>query len=58
MKRYQVKVIEKHTDIVFVDAESRLEAMNNAPAKAECEFACLYDCEIIGEEEIKDCDQR
>lgn len=58
MKKYMVKVTEKHTDIVLVDAESRDEAKKKAVELSECDFDCVYDSEIIREEEIEDCDKR
>lgn len=54
MKEYRVKVIEKHSDYVFVTAASAEEALEKAPSEAYCEFECLYDCEIIDEREIED----
>ena len=48
--RYRVKVIEKHSDYVWVDADSAEEAKNIAIKEAECEFECVYDCEIISAE--------
>ncbi len=50
MKTYRVKVTEKHSDYVWVEAESEEEAMNMAPQHAECEFECLYNCEIVCED--------
>ena len=46
MKKYRVKVTEKHSDYVWVEAESEKEALDKAPGLAECEFECVYDCEI------------
>lgn len=51
MKDYRVKVIEKHIDYVWVKANSPEEAKNIAPSYAECEFECLYDCEIVESDE-------
>lgn len=45
---YRVKVTEKHSDYVWVDAESAEEAKRIAPEHAQCEFECLYDCEVVG----------
>lgn len=53
MKKYRVKVTEKHTDYVWVDASSRGEAERLAPEFAECEYEILYDCEIIEEEGVE-----
>ena len=52
MKEYRVKVIEKHSDYVWVTANNREEAMRLAPAYAECLYESLYDCEIVEENEI------
>ena len=46
-KTYRVKVTEKHSDYVWVSAKSEKEALDKAPAESECEFECLYDCEIV-----------
>lgn len=48
MPRYRVKVTEKHSDYVWVDAESPEEAKAKAPEVSDCQFECLYDCEIFG----------
>jgi hypothetical protein len=53
MKHYRVKVTERHSDIVWVEASSRAEALSMAPAEAECEFECVYDCEILEESDNK-----
>jgi len=45
--KYRVKVTEKHIDYVWVDAESAEEAKRLAPAESQCEFECLYDCEVV-----------
>jgi len=50
-KKYRVKVTEKHVDYVWVEADSKEEAYNLAPAYAECEFDLLYDCEVVEEED-------
>ena len=47
MKDYRVKVTEKHVDYVWVKANSEDEALRLAPHYSECEFDCLYDCEIV-----------
>ena len=54
MKRYRVKVTEKHSDYVWVEAKSPELAMNYAVQSAECEFESLYDCEVVSVEEIGD----
>ena len=46
--KYRVKVTEKHSDYVWVDADSAEEAKELAPKYAQCEFECLYDCEVVG----------
>jgi len=52
MKRYRVKVIEKHVDYVWVDANSEDEAKDLAPSSAECEYDCLYDAVVVRTENI------
>ena len=52
MKEYRVKVIEKHSDYVWVKADSAEEAKDKAPEHAECEYEVLYDCEVVEENEI------
>jgi len=51
-KQYRVKVTEKHVDYVWVTASSRKEAEDSAHARAECEFDCLYDCQVVKTEEV------
>lgn len=46
-KMYRVKVTEKHSDFVWVEADSPREAKEKAPDIASCDFECLYDCEIV-----------
>ena len=46
IKKYRVKVIEKYSDVVIVDAKNRKEAMDKAVEIAEVSFECLYDCEV------------
>lgn len=48
MKTYRVKVTEKHSDYVWVDAEDEEQAKIKAVELAECEYESLYDCEIVG----------
>ena len=52
LKQYRVRVKEMHSDIVYVDATSREQARHLAPHHANCEFECLWDCEILDESEI------
>ena len=52
MKEYRVKVIEKHSDYVWVKANNAEEAQELAIDQAECEFETLYACEIISEETL------
>lgn len=47
LKDYRVKVTEKHSDYVWVKAESAEQAKELALTIAECEFECVYDCEIV-----------
>ncbi len=49
MKKYRVKVTEKHSDYVWVEAESAAEAEDKAVEFAECEFECTYSSEATGE---------
>jgi hypothetical protein len=51
MKVYRVKVTEKHVDYVWVKANSPEEAKDLAMAESFCEFECVYDCEIMTEED-------
>lgn len=51
-KKYGVMVIEKHSDCVWVDAESDEEAKRLALPLAECEFEHLSACEIVDEIDI------
>jgi hypothetical protein len=54
LKQYRVKVTEVHTDIVYVDAVSRKQALALAPYEANCEFDFLLDCEIMEEIELNE----
>jgi len=47
-----VKVTEKHSDYVWVKADSAEEAKKMAVEVAECEYELLYDCEVVEEQEI------
>jgi hypothetical protein len=49
--KYRVKVTEKHTDHVWVEADNEIEACDKAIPLAECEFECVYDSEVVGAEE-------
>jgi hypothetical protein len=49
--RYRVKVTEKHSDHVWVEAESESEAEDKAVEFAECQFESVYDSEVTGETE-------
>lgn len=53
LKEYRIRVTEKHTDFVWVTAESAEQAKDAAQAVSECEFECVYDCEVIECNEIK-----
>lgn len=53
MKKYKVKVIELHTDVVWVYAESKEEAKNEAQAQSDCRFDCVYDCEILDVQDLE-----
>jgi len=52
MKRYKVRVVESHVDYVWIEAPTAREAADLAPALSECNYECLYDCEIVDEEDI------
>lgn len=52
MKEYRVKVTEKHSDYVWVKADSAEEAKNKSVELAECEYELLYDCEVVEEQDI------
>lgn len=54
MKKYRIKVTEKHTDHVWVTAENEEEALAAAPEHSECEYECLYDCEVMETEDINE----
>jgi len=47
-KEYRVKVTEKHSDYVWVFADSEEEAKDKAPEYSECTYETLYDCEVVG----------
>lgn len=51
IKKYRVKVIERYSDVVIVEAKNRKEAMDKAIEIAEVSFDCLHDCEVS---EVKD----
>ena len=48
-KEYRVLVTERHCDYVWVTAGSRKQAMDEAHAISDCEFECLYSCEVVDE---------
>ena len=50
MPNYRVKVTEVHSDFVWVEADSKEEAEELAPAHAVCEYESTYDCELVAEE--------
>ena len=54
MNSYKVKVIEKHSDYVWVKADTEEEAKDKAMMESECEFEFVYDCEIITVEQSND----
>lgn len=49
--KYRVKVIERHSDYVWVEADSPDEAEDKAVELAECEFEALVDSKATGETE-------
>lgn len=54
---YNVEVIERHSDIVRVQARSIREAVDIAISEANCRFKCLYDVKVFGEEYMTDDDE-
>ena len=52
MKEYRIKVIELHSDFVWVTASSEEEAKEEAVKHSQCEYESLYDCEVWTEREI------
>ena len=48
---YRVKVVEKHSDFVWVEADSKEEAEDKAIAEAHCEFESVLSSEATGETE-------
>ena len=52
MKKYRVKVTEKHSDYVWIIAENRKEAEMKAPGESQCEYESLYDVEVVQESEL------
>ena len=50
-KRYRVKVVEKHSDIVEVIAKSRDQARDMAIGESNCQYESLYECEILDEQD-------
>ena len=49
MKKFRIKVVEKHSDFVWVEAETAEEAEDKAHNFAECEYESLYSAEATGE---------
>ncbi len=47
MKEYRVKVTEEHIDYVWVEAESKAEALERAIHKSDCHFDCVSKAEIV-----------
>jgi len=47
MKEYRVKVTEEHIDYVWIEAESRSEALELAPNRSDCHFDCVSKSEIV-----------
>ena len=52
MKEFRVKVTEKHSDYVWIKAENEEEAIREAVIQSCCEYECLYDCQVVAEEDI------
>ena len=51
MKKFRVKVVEKHSDFVWVEAETAEDAEDRAHEFAQCEYESLYSAEATGETE-------
>lgn len=51
MKKFRVKVVEKHSDFVWVEAENGTEAEDKALELADCNYECWYSSEATGETE-------
>lgn len=49
--KHRVKVTEKHSDYVWVEADSPSEAEDKAVEIADCEYECVYSSEATGETE-------
>ena len=49
--KYRVKVVEKHSDYVWVEADSKEEAEDKAVAESMCEYELCYSSECTGETE-------
>lgn len=47
---YGIKVVEIHTDVVWVEADNEDEAREKAIESAKCEYSCLYQTKIIARE--------
>jgi len=52
IKRYKVKVIERHIDIVFVNADSEANAINKAINLADCTHECVDDARVLSVEPV------
>jgi len=48
-KKFRVKVVEHHSDFVWVEAETLEEAEDKAHEFAQCEYECLYSAKATGE---------
>ncbi len=49
--KYRVRVVELHTDYVWVEAGSAQEAEDKAHEEAQCEYETIYSSEATGETE-------
>ena len=49
--RYKVKVTEKHSGYVWVEADSESEAEDKAGSTVEVHFETVYSSEVTGETE-------
>lgn len=48
--KYAVKLIFKYSDIVYVEADSKEEAIEKALGECQEEYECFYDAEVESEE--------
>ena len=54
MNSYIIKVTEKHSDTVTVEASNEDDAIKKALDVSYCEYESLYDAEVISEQPLND----